>query len=210
MDSLNLENLNEMHFDILRELGNIGAGNAATSISSMLSCPVSISVPTIYLTGYGEATEMLGGAENVLVGILLMISGDMSGMMMFLLEKDFALLILNNLLGYNFSTFEEIDEMGMSTLKEMGNIMAGSYVNAISSMTGMNIDISTPEVAIDMVGAILSVPVIHFSEVSDKLVLIEDKFAEGKEVVEKANSHVLLLPECDSLANMMRRLGIGM
>lgn len=210
MGKFNLDDLNDVHFDVLRELGNIGAGNAATSISSMISMPVSISVPIIHITDYNKATSMLGGPENVLVGILLMVSGDINGMIMFLLEKDFAHLILNTLLGNKFSSFEDVDEMGMSALKEIGNIMAAAYVNAISSLTGMVIDISTPEICIDMVGSILSVPVIHFSEVSDKLVLIQDKFSNGMDVAENGNSHVLLLPEETSLKNMMSRLGIEM
>ncbi len=204
-----IDNLNEMHIDVLRELGNIGSGNAATSISAMLSKPVNISVPIISIVDYNQATEMLGGPENTLVGLLLMLEGDVRGIMMFLLEKDFAHLILNSLLGQNLKSFEEVDEMGLSALKEIGNIMAASYVNAISSMTGMSIDISVPEISIDMVGAMLTVPLIHFSSVSDKLIFIQDKFCGGTDSAEDAQSHILLLPEVDSLNNMMEKLGLS-
>ncbi len=204
-----IDNLNEMHIDVLRELGNIGSGNAATSISAMLSKPVNISVPIINIVDYNQATEMLGGPENTLVGLLLMLEGDVRGIMMFLLEKDFAHLILNSLLGQNLKSFEEVDDMGLSALKEIGNIMAASYVNAISSMTGMVIDISVPEISIDMVGAMLTVPLVHFSSVSDKLIFIQDKFCGGIDSAEDAQSHILLLPEVDSLNNMMEKLGLS-
>ena len=203
------DGLNEMQLDVLRELGNIGSGNAATSISAMLAKPVNISVPVINIVGYNEATEMLGGPENTLVGLLLMLDGDIRGMMMFLLEKDFAHLILNSLLGQHLKSFEEVDEMGISALKEIGNIMAASYVNAISSMTGMKIDISVPDISIDMVGAMLSVPVIHYSTVSDKMIFIQDKFCGGTESADNAHSHILLMPEVESLNNMMEKLGIS-
>lgn len=199
------DDLNDIQLDVLRELGNIGSGNAATSISTMLCKPVNISVPTIRILDYTQVSEMLGGPENILVGLLLSLSGEVNGMIMFLLEKDFAHLVLNTLLGQSLTSFDEVDEMGLSALTEIGNIMAGAYVNAISQMAGMMIDISVPDIAIDMVGAMLSVPVIHYANVSDKIIFIEDKFSSGEDT---ADSHILLMPEVDSLNAIMQKLGL--
>lgn len=201
----NYDQLSDIQLDVLREIGNIGSGNAATSLSAMLCRPVNIAVPVIRILDHEAVSNMLGGPENMLVGLLLSLSGEVTGMMMFLLEQDFAHLVLNTLLGQSLNSFEEVDEMGLSALKEIGNIMAASFVNAISQLTGMMIDISVPDICIDMVGAMLSVPVIHYANVSDKIIFIEDKFSSDDE---SAQSHILLMPEIDSLQNIMTKLGI--
>lgn len=197
--------LNDIQMDALREIGNIGSGNAATSLSEMLAKPVGIQVPVIRILDYNEASSQLGGPENMLVGTLLSLSGDVTGMMMFLLEKEFAHLVLNTLLGQSLESFEDVDDMGLSALKEIANIMAASYVNAISGLTGMNINISVPDICIDMVGAMLSVPVIHYANVSDKIIFIQDEFNSDDE---SAVSHILMIPEVQSLNEIMKNLGI--
>lgn len=197
--------LSAMQLDVLREIGNIGTGNAATSLAAMLARPVNIQVPRINILDYGTVAENLGGPENMIVGMLFALKDDVSGMMMFLLQQDFAHMVLNTLLGQSLHSFAEIDEMGISAMKEIGNIMAASYVNAIAQLTGMTIDISVPDICIDMAGAILSVPAIHFANISDKIIFIEDQF-ESEEL--KAASQILLIPEVDSLNQIMTNLGI--
>ncbi len=197
--------LNAMHLDVLREIGNIGTGNAATSLAAMLQKPVNISVPTINVLDYEKVAEELGGPETMIVGIMLTISGEVSGMMMFLLEKDFAHAIVNDLLGGCFNGFYELDELSISALKEIGNIMAASYVNAIAQLTGLTIDISVPSMTVDMAGAILSVPAIYFADISDKVIFIQDEFNGD---AENMTSHILLIPTADSLQRIMRNLGV--
>lgn len=205
MSLRNYDDLNDLQIDVLREIGNIGSGNAATSLAAMLSKQVTIEVPLVRIVDHAEASDKLGGPENVLVGLLLCLSGDITGMMMFLLEKDFAHLVLNTLLGQDLHSFDEVDEMGLSALREISNIMAASYVNSISQLTGMIIDISVPDICIDMVGSMLSVPMIHYANVSDKLILIENKFSsDDSDTV----SHILLMPEVESLAAIMNKLGM--
>lgn len=197
--------LNAIHLDVLREIGNIGTGNAATSLAAMLQKPVNISVPTINVLEYEKVTDMLGGPETMIVGIMLTISGEVNGMMMFLLEKDFAHAIVNDLLGGCFKGFHELDELSISTLKEIGNIMAASYVNAIAQLTNLTIDISVPSMTVDMAGAILSVPAIYFADISDKVIFIQDEFNGASEDM---TSHILLIPTTDSLQRIMRNLGV--
>lgn len=199
------DELNSIQLDVLREIGNIGTGNAATSLASMLAKPVNIQVPRISLLDINTVTENLGGPENMIVGMLFALKGDVTGMIMFLLQRDFAHMVLNALLGQSLHSFAEIDEMGVSAMQEIGNIMAASYVNAISLLTGMMIDISVPDICIDMAGAILSVPAIHFANISDKIIFIEDQF-ESDEI--SAASQILLIPEVESLNQIMTNLGI--
>lgn len=197
--------LNEMQLDALREIGNIGSGNAATALSQMLDRPVNIAVPQITVLDYQTVTEKLGGPEELMIGLLLTISGDLTGIIMFLLQKEFANMILSDLVG-DIGSFDGDDEMGSSAVMEVGNIMAASYVNAIASLTGLRIELSPPSLCMDMVGAILSVPTIYYADISDKILLIEDEFNNN---VEHAASHVLLIPEVDALQKMMTSLGLG-
>jgi len=198
--------LNELQLDVLREIGNIGSGNAATSLSEMLAHPIGIQVPKIHILEYNQVVEALGGPEMMIVGILLTLSGDVNGMIMFLLEQNFAKMTLSALLGENYEEFmDEEGEMGNSAMKEIGNIMAAAYVNAISTMSGMAINISTPDICTDMCGAIVNAPAVHYANISDKIIFIENKMSSDEE---HSNSYVLMIPDVESLEKIMTNLGI--
>jgi len=207
----NYDELNEIQMDVLREIGNIGSGNAASALSSMLARVVNIEVPVVKILDYAEVMEQMGGPETMIVGLLLSLEGDVSGMIMFLLHQDFAHMAINTLIGEDIlgedTNFAELDEMGFSAIQEVANIMAGSYVNAISAMTDLFINITPPDLAIDMLGAILSVPAIHYANISDKIIFIEDKFSSDDV---HAPSHILLIPDMDSLEKIMTKLGIDL
>ncbi len=199
------DDLNDTHIDVLREIGNIGAGNAASALASMLVTPVDISVPEVSFLDYGEVEERLGGPEQMIVGLLLFLEGDVEGMIMFLLHQDFANSLLTSLLGQTLPESGEFDEMSYSAIQEVANIMAGSYANAISDLTGLSLNITVPSMCVDMVGAILSVPAVHFADISDKILFISDEFS-GRDL--NAPNHVLLMPDMVSLEKIMTNLGI--
>lgn len=204
--SQNYDNLNDLQMDVLKEIGNIGAGNAATTLSAMLSRKVDMTVPVVKIVDIQDIANSLGGPENLVVGILFSISNDIEGMMMFILERKFAHLIINELMGKDFKDFSEIEEMDLSALKEIGNIMVASYVNAIAGLTNLNINISVPNIALDMAGAILSVPAIMFGEVGEKVLFIEEEFiGDGDNV----SSYLMLIPEMDSLHKILEVLGVS-
>ena len=197
--------LNDMHIDALREIGNIGAGNAASSLAMMLADQIDISVPTVRILEYERVMEELGGPEQMIVGLLLCLEGDVNGMIMFLLHQNFANKLVGSLLGEEPPEDGELDEMAYSALQEVANIMAASYVNAIADLTGFTINVSVPSMCVDMLGAILSVPAIHYANISDKMIFIEDKF-HGKDL--NAPNHILLIPDVESLDKIMSSLGI--
>jgi len=197
--------LNDLHIDVLKEIGNIGAGNAATSLSTMLSKRIDMNVPEVSLLNYNDVIESIGGAENIIVGILVSFEGDIDGVILFLLKKEFVHLILNSLLGTELKSFEEISEMEMSALSEIGNIMVSSYVNSISSLTNMKIEITVPSLNIDMSGALLDAVTAEFSEAADRVIFIKEKYFCQDETV---YSHMLLLPSMTSLGILLKRFGI--
>lgn len=197
--------LNEIHIDVLKEIGNIGAGNAATSLSQMLSKRIDMNVPEVSLLDYNNVINSIGGAENVVVGILVSFHGDIDGVILFLLKKEFVHLILNSLMGTELHSFEEISEFEMSALSEIGNIMVSSYVNSISSLTNMVIDITVPSLNIDMSGALLDSVTAEFSEAADKVIFIREKYFCQDETI---YSHMLLLPSMSSLEILLKRFGL--
>lgn len=202
---MNYNELNEMHIDILKEIGNIGAGNAATSLSQMLSKRIDMNVPEVKILKYDDAIESIGGAENVVVGILVSFHGSIDGIILFLLKKEFVHLVLNSLMGINLCKFEDISELELSALSEIGNIMVSSYVNSIASLTNMAIDISVPSLNIDMAGALLEAVAAEFAEAADKVIFIKEKFYCGEETV---FSNMLLLPSASSLNILLKGFGM--
>ena len=201
------EELNDTHIDVLREIGNIGAGNAATALADILDDRVEISIPIVRVTDFDTAVNALGGAESMTVGVMLNYSGDANGMIMFLLNMDDAKQVMNILLqGYGGEDENEITEMKLSAIKEIGNILGSSYIGSIATLTGLEIELSIPYVAIDMAGALMSVPIIEFGAVGDKVMFIEESFS-GRE--HNLKSNVVMFAQVDTLRIIMERLGIG-
>lgn len=201
----NLDDLNPMQMDFLQEIGNIGSGSAATALSSLLGTMVNISVPTVKTLDFAETINFMGGAEKLVIGILISFTGEISGLIMYILQKEFAQKIINAFYLKEINDLSEMDELDLSAVSEIGNIMAGSYVNAISALSGLTIDISVPQICIDMAGAILSVPAVEYASLGDKVLFIDDNFHI---VSGDIKSNMILIPEMDSLKILFNRLGI--
>ncbi|MDE7131132.1 MAG: chemotaxis protein CheC [Lachnospiraceae bacterium] len=204
MDDITLEKMSDEYFDILKELGNIGAGNATTALAQMMQCKVDMSVPQVRLLEFKEMGEIMGGAEIIMAGIYLGIEGDITGSIMFLLEKQAARHLVNKLMGMEI-TGDEFSEMEYSALKEVGNIITGAYLNSLSGLTNLVIYPSVPDLTVDMAGAILSVPAIQFGELGDKMLLIQTQFFD--EMV--LDGYFILVPDLNSYSKILSALGIG-
>ncbi|MEG0805190.1 MAG: chemotaxis protein CheC [Lachnospiraceae bacterium] len=204
MANFNLEEVNDIYFDVLKEIGNIGAGNATTAIASMLSLRINMNVPKVQLLTFPELAGSIGAEDEAIVGIYLEVQCDIAGSMMFLLKLDSAHYLVNHLMGRPDEYMEEFDEMDLSALKEIGNIIAGSYLSALSTMTKMTITSSVPYLAIDMAGAILSVPAIQFGQFGDNALLIETEFGDDVMI----EGYFILLPELESYDKILNSLGI--
>lgn len=209
MGKFSFDNINSMYFDVLKELGNIGAGNATTAIATMLNLTIDMKVPKVEL----KAVEDLGSAicpeEEAIVGIFLEVQNDISGSMMFLMRLDSAHYLVNRLMGgmtVADSPAQEFSEMELSAMKEIGNIIAGSYLSALSTMTNLMITPSVPYIAVDMAAAILSVPAIQFGQFGDNALLIETEF--GDDVM--MEGYFILLPDEDSYDKILQSLGIAL
>lgn len=162
-------------------------------------------IPKVNISEFKVLSDVLGGAENQIVGILVGVEGDINGMMMFVLETESAQNLINILMQKDIKHFEEFTEMDLSALKEIGNIITGAYLSSLASLTNLKIISTIPYIAIDMAGAILSVPAIEFGKVGDKALLIQTDFGEGNKSV---YGYFILIPEEKSYAKILNSLGI--
>ncbi|EOS74638.1 hypothetical protein C817_04697 [Dorea sp. 5-2] len=199
------EEMNELEIDILKEIGSIGGGNAATALSSMLSAKVNMSLPGVEILGFNEALDHLGDPEELVAAIFVEMSGELSGIMLFVLTKEFSDEILFRMLGKADSDFLALDEIDSSVLIEIGNIVISSYITAMASLTGVNVELSVPQLALNMLGGIMSVPIAMMGQHSDRIMMITGEFKiDGKAL----NSNMLLLPDVESLNVLMKKLGV--
>lgn len=207
MAKIDLENMESVQFDVLKEIGNIGAGNATTALSKLLDARIDMRVPKVNLAGFSEITGIIGDEEQVMVGILLSLEGDVNGMMMFLLDTASAGKLVSAVLKRQEAEEKDIydfDELELSALNEIGNIITGAYLSALSDLTKLTIVSSVPTLQVDMAGAILSIPAIEFSKIGDKVLLIETQFDEESNI----NGYFLLVPELESYDVILSSLGL--
>jgi chemotaxis protein CheC len=194
--------MNEVKLDFLKELANIGTGHATTALSQMLSGRLfQLVVPDAQMLPFSQAAEYVGGSEQVVVGIFVVVSGDVKGHMAFLLPLDSALVLLRLLIGDDSG---EIDDLARSALQELGNIMITSYLNALSKMTDLLMAPSVPGVAVDMAGAVWE-SVLAGAQVTNEVTVIRTEFFADGESIE---GNIIFLPDDDDFEKIARLLGL--
>ena len=205
MSYLTLEQVTENYFDVLKEIGNIGAGNAMTALSQMLGTKVDMHVPQVQLLDFGEVGEVMGGEEQIMVGVFLGVEGDITGSMLFLVEQKSAKHLINKvMMGMGNPEVEEFTEMELSAMQEIGNIITGAYLNSLSTLTNLCIYPSPPALTVDMAGAILSVPAVEFGIYGDKILMIQSQFFDEVEI----DGYFILVPDIDSYQKILGALGL--
>lgn len=197
------DKLPEQVHNALAELGNIGAGNAATSLSVLLSSKLTMSPPHVKLYDFDSLESVLGGPDATVVGVLSGIEGELKAMLLFVVGVEDAERLVSSLISQDTVWHSE---MGMSAIKEIANIIIGSYVASLETLSGMKLRYSQPEICIDMAGAILSVPCIEFGKVGDKALLINSQFMAGEQEI---NGYIMMVSEMHSYDRLLRKLGIG-
>lgn len=199
-----LNSISGQYMDILKEIGNIGAGNATTALAQMLQCKVDMKVPQVKLLKFSEVGATMGGEEQIMVGIYLMVEGDITGSIMFLQRVESAKHLVSMLMGGEQTQGTEFTEMELSALKEIGNIITASYLNSLSTLTNLKIMPSIPDICIDMASAILSVPAIEFGAIGDNILLIQTQFTDDIEL----DGYFVLIPDLESYGKIMSSLGM--
>ena len=204
MGDMSLDQVTENYYDVLKEIGNIGAGNAMTALSQMLQCKVDMKVPQVRLLEFAEVGEMMRGEEQIMVGGFLGVEGDITGSMMFMVEEESARHLIQKITMGMLPAGAEFEEMGLSAMKEVGNIITGAYLNSLSTLTSLKIFPTPPALTVDMAGAILSVPAIQFGIFGDKILLIQSQFYDEIQL----DGYFILIPDLESYAKILTALGL--
>jgi chemotaxis protein CheC len=195
--------LSQSQLDALRETSSIAAGNAATSLSIMLGKKVKISVPCIRLEASSKIPETFGEKENIVSIIYFLVSGQVSGKIFLVFSVSESLRLISHLTGRRVNQIERIDEMGISALKELGNITTGTYLRALGQALNLRITHSVPGFSTDMLSALFDGTLAEFSLKAEYVVMAENKFVMEKDVY---RSHLVFILEPDSLHVMLRAL----
>ncbi|WP_088105111.1 chemotaxis protein CheC [Halalkalibacter urbisdiaboli] len=207
-----LHRLKPYHLDVLKEIGNIGAGNAATALSTLLNRTIDMSVPDVRLVSFQELPNQVGGADTEVAAIFLRIDGEAPGSMFYissLHETEQLIRQLTHNESFQLDT-PPFDELGMSALQEVGNILAGSYLSSFSDFTKLNLQPTVPGLSIDMAGAILSYGLLPLSQVGDYAIVIDTHINEIGDSATQTSGHFFLLPDPDSFDIIFSALGVEM
>ncbi len=202
---ISYENLNELQLDVMREIGNIGAGNACTALSVLLGTTIDMSVPRVQLLGLESTTQLLGGGDNVVIGLKIEITGDLQGMMLHVVERRFAERIINTFYAKEITNISSLDEMDSSVLNEMANITSGAYANSIATLTSLFVNIGTPNQIPGSVSDIMKLPLKDGVKENEQVLVVDEMFTIDDEHI---SSNMILALEKESLETLFSRLGV--
>jgi chemotaxis protein CheC len=200
-----------VQLDVLKEIGNIGAGHAATSLSKLLNKKIEMHVPGVEVVDFDGVMELAGGADKEVVSIYQRIGGDTPGGIFFVLTPLHADRFVQRMTRISQGEIrtEDDPEMSLSALQELGNILSGAYLTALGDFTKLDFSPTVPVLAQDLVGAILSVGLIELSQVSDQAIVIKTSFMEGeghqKDFIE---AQFFLFPDPASYKKIFSAMGV--
>lgn len=198
--------LNNVQLDTLKEISNIGMGHAATALSQMIGQTIRLRVPHVTITEISQVPDHLGGAERMMVGITLQVLGDARGSIMLLFPQESAHRLLCSLLGQQGKTLV-MNEISISALKEVGNILASAYLSALGNMLNKTLIPSVPLLAYDMAGAVVDYVLIDLSRSGDLAMMVETDFSGDSDQELAIKGHFFLLPDPTTLNIFFETLG---
>ncbi|MBM7094196.1 MULTISPECIES: chemotaxis protein CheC [Alteribacter] len=201
----------EKHLDVLKEIANIGAGHAATALSQLLNKPMDMNVPSVEFVPFEEMNDRLGEEEAVVAAAFLHVNGDAPGSLFFILPAEDATTLVQELTLNEEDTLHTppYSDMAVSAFNEVGNILAGSYLSALTAFTDLKLYPSPPQTAVDLAMAIVSHGLIAHSEHSDYALVIDTKISEKSHVpIKGINGHFFFLPNPESFKPLLHSLGV--
>lgn len=193
--------------DALREIGNIGMGNAATSLAQLMNVRIDMSVPKAALLGFEEIVEMIGGLEEVVACVYMKVLGDAPGTVLYIFDEKSAFRVLSALMETIGAGAQTMTPLAESAIKEIGNVLTGSFIGAISALTGLSMITTVPLFSFDMLGAVLSSSLIDSGYTEGEVLMIDTAFFQGHEEIK---GHFFLFADPGSLNKLLGALGISL
>lgn len=194
--------LTDFQIDALKEIGNIGSGNAATALSQMINKKVDMAVPQLDILEFSDMIKRVGNEDDFVVAVLLKVFGDAPGNILFLIKQEEAERF-SELMMFGMTEFNE--ELFVSIFQEIGNILGNSYLNAVTQISGLNMVTSVPAVAIDMLAAVMTSTFMEAEQYSDEILAIDTRFyIEDNEIA----GNFFYVPKPGSLYIILNKLGL--
>lgn len=172
----NAAQITDEQMDFLKEMLNIGSGNAVTALSQMLHCDVDIKLPHIHIVTAREAASIIGDPSMPFACVKMGMVGDIRGEIFFIvseLEKEkFVRLVEKTTYGV-----EQKGHADLSVLEEVGNILAGVYLTAIHDFCRLNIFHTVPALKTDMLQSVLDELLIDMEKQEDRFLVVRHELA---------------------------------
>jgi chemotaxis protein CheC len=203
-----IRSLKANQLDALREVANIGAGHAATALSTMTGGTIMISVPTINIARLEEVPPQISGPEEPVAAVLMNMLGDLTGRTLLVFPKPTAMRLSELMLRRPEGSSKDLGELEQSAIKEAGNILSGAYMNALSDFMGLMLLPSPPSLAIDMSTAVLTTAYLQFGSDKDYVFCVESEFYM-KDIDEHLRGFFLLLPDMASLQAILKAIRVA-
>jgi chemotaxis protein CheC len=203
---MDIRELTPLQLDVLKEIANIGAGHAATALSQLAHKKILIRSPRLGLLPVNEASRMLEDPEALVVGIYLVVRGDLSANVVLLFPHDDALTLAGMLLGERSQPREFPSPLDESALKEVGSIVTCAYLNALSQLIHISLVPSVPGLASDMAGAVLDRIIIELGQMEDYVLIIETELIDASQ---KVMGYFMFLPHPSSIEAILKAAGVG-
>ena len=197
------------HLDVFKEIGNIGAGHAASALAGLLNVKISMSVPESSVVPFNNILSVMDGPETLVAGVLIDLTGDLNGYILLLLGMKDAMAMVTRALGESPRDVTapdfQLTDLERDTLLEISNIIVGSFLSAISSFTGLSMTPSVPQIAIDMLGAIISIATIEYGKIGDSVLFLKTQFVDPSK---EMSGHFFLIPDYNSYRILLKSLGM--
>lgn len=201
--------LSTLQKDVLKEIGNIGVGNATTSLSTLLDQRVQMEVPSVRIVSFNEMIDLVGGPDHTVVALYFRIAGDAPGTVYFLLTVEEAVTLVQQIspgMEFDLTNEDGTHEYAQSVLQEVGNIITGSYLTALSDFLSLDMTYSIPYLSVDMVGALITVGLVQISEETDHAIIINTTIRDDEN--NQFQGQFILLPDPTSFPIFFTALGI--
>ena len=197
------------HLDVFREIGNIGAGNAASALGDLLDRKIRMTVPDADIVPSSEIFRMFSGPESLVAGVLIEMTGDLHGFILLVLDMDEAMSMVNTALNEPVEAFDatdfELSDREEDALLEIANIIVGSFISAISKFTGLDIRPSVPHVTVDMLASIVTIATTEYLQVGDDVLLMRTRFSDS---AGESSGRFVLIPDYSSYTMLINSLGL--
>ncbi|GHV53054.1 chemotaxis protein CheC [Synergistales bacterium] len=198
-----------VHMDAIKEIGNIGTGNAATALSKLLGRMVDMDVPVAELVPIYEVAAHYGSPEMPVCAVLVRTEENFSCSLLFMIEEHKADMLADLIIPMDMSGMDEDTQLQIrnSALSEQGNIILGAFLNAIAMITGWVLPTTTPAVARDMLGSIMDLVASMFGVMGDSAMLVKTNL-HVMDLDEDLGGTVIMIPDPGSLKTLLSKLGV--